>query len=68
MSGCAGVGFTVTEIASADINPPPAFMAETVTSPLFDPTVAWIESLVELPLHPEGKVHVYEAPVTAEIP
>ena len=62
-----GIGFTVTDNAGEELELHKLIAAVTETLPLFDPTVAWIESLVELPLHPEGKIHLYDvAPVTGE--
>ena len=37
---------------------PQKLLAVTVMSPSVEPTVVLIEVEVELPLHPEGKVHV----------
>ena len=37
-----------------------ALFALTETSPPFAPTVALIDVDVEIPVHPEGKLHVYD--------
>jgi hypothetical protein len=43
-------------------------LAATDRFPLVAPTIALIDVEAEVPVHPEGKVHIYEvAPVTAEI-
>ena len=47
---------------------PQKLLAVTVISPSVEPTVGLIDVVVELPLHPEGKVQVYEAaPKTGEM-
>jgi hypothetical protein len=47
---------------------PQELFAETVTSPLVAPGVTFIDVEVELPVHPDGNVHVYEvAPVTGDM-
>jgi hypothetical protein len=47
---------------------PHELLAVTEIVPPLEPTVTGIDSVVELPLHPEGKVHVYEvAPDTDAI-
>ena len=54
--GCAGSDVTVILNVFA-VPEPHALFAFTVISPL-EPAVAVIEADVELPVHPEGKVHV----------
>ena len=47
---------------------PHELFAVTETLPLLAPTVAVIDVVVEVPLHPDGNVHAYEvAPVTVDI-
>jgi hypothetical protein len=47
---------------------PQKLLAVTEIVPLLDPGVAFIDADVELPLHPDGKVQVYEvAPDIDEI-
>ena len=47
---------------------PHELLAVTEIFPLFAPAVAVIEVEFELPLHPDGNVHVYDvAPFTAVI-
>ena len=47
---------------------PHELFAKTEIVPPFAPTVAVIEADAELPLHPDGNVHVYDAaPVTSSI-
>jgi hypothetical protein len=65
--GWAGNGLTVTDKVLAG-PVPQALVADTDMVPPAEPTVAVMKLVVELPLHPDGKVHVYEvAPVTAAI-
>ena len=65
--GEVGVGFA--ETLNIRMMPEPhALFAATEIFPLPAPAVAVIDVVAELPLHPEGKVHVYEAaPVTADM-
>jgi hypothetical protein len=47
---------------------PQVLLAVTETVPPFEPGIVVIDADVELPLHPDGKDHVYEvAPETADI-
>jgi hypothetical protein len=65
--GCAGIAFTVTLKVLAEPEPH-VLLAVTEIVPPADPGVAEIDVAVELPLHPEGNVHVYDvAPDTADI-
>ena len=61
------VGIDAVATLSVLIVPEPQVLfAITEITPPLAPTVTVIDVVVELPLHPEGKVHVYEvAPVTA---
>ncbi len=63
--GCEGVVETDTANVRA-VLVPQKLLAVTDMSPPVVPTVALIDVVVELPLHPEGKLQVYEvAPGTA---
>ena len=65
--GCPGSAVTVTPKVLTTLEPHELF-AVTETLPLLAPAVVVIDVVVEVPLHPEGNVHVYEvAPVTADI-
>jgi hypothetical protein len=55
--GVAGRVPTVTASDWAD-EVPQAFFAATVTLPLFAPTVVIIVLVVEVPVHPFGRVHI----------
>ena len=47
---------------------PDELFAVTIIIPLFVPTLTDIDDVVEFPVHPEGKVHVYEvSPITGVI-
>lgn len=62
--GVVGAVLTVTANDCAD-DEPQALFAETVTNPPVVPAAAVIELLVEEPVQPLGKIHVYDvAPVT----
>ena len=65
--GCPGSADTVTlKVLAAP--EPQALFAVTEILPLLAPAVAVIDVEFELPLHPDGKVHVYDvAPFTAVI-
>jgi len=63
--GAAGAAFTVMVCVEAD-ELPQTLLAVTIIFPLLALAVAAIELVVDVPLHPEGSVHVYEvAPATA---
>ena len=63
--GWEGTGLTVTTKFCAELLPQ-VLLALTEMLPLFAPTVAVIDVVVEVPVHPEGSVHVYVvAPDTA---
>jgi hypothetical protein len=65
--GCGGTGLTVTANVCGILLPQPLF-AVTETLPLFAPTIAVIEVVADVPVHPVGNVHVYDvAPVTGLI-
>ncbi len=65
--GCAGVVDTVT-LCVLPALVPHELLAVTETLPPDEPAVALIDVKVGVPLHPEGKLHVYEvAPDTAEM-
>ena len=55
--GCAGAEFTVT-LSVLAVLVPHALDAVTEIVPPVAPAVALIEVEVELPVHPDGKVHV----------
>ena len=55
--GCAGVLFTVTANVCAG-DEPQILLAVTETFPLVILAVVLIELVVEVPVHPEGSVHV----------
>jgi hypothetical protein len=56
-AGCAGMLFTVTtKIRAGD--DPQTLLALTETFPLVVFVVILIELVAELPVHPEGNVHV----------
>jgi hypothetical protein len=55
--GCAGTVVVVTARVLAVLVPQP-FEAVTEMSPPFGPTVAVMELVVEVPVHPAGRVHV----------
>jgi hypothetical protein len=55
--GVAGIGVTFTVIVLAVPGPQELFAA-TEMVPLDAPAVVEIELVVDVPLHPEGKVHV----------
>jgi hypothetical protein len=62
--GCAGRGLTVTDKVCIK-EEPQALSADTVIFPLVFPAIALIVFVVEVPVHPEGNVHVYDvAPLT----
>ena len=62
-------GVVVTDTVSVRSSPAPQRLsAVTVMSPPVASAVALIDVVVELPVHPDGKVQVYEvAPGTEEI-
>lgn len=63
--GVAGRGLTVIANVTGAELPQPLF-AVTVIFPLVEPAVVEMELVVDVPLQPDGKVHVYEvAPETA---
>lgn len=63
--GIAGMEFDDTANVCTEEEPQVLF-AFTVIFPLVVVVVAVIELVVELPVHPEGSVHVYDvAPLTA---
>ncbi len=65
--GCEGVVETETVSVRA-ILVPQKLLAVTETLPPDELAVALIDVVVELPLHPEGKLHVYEdAPGTGDM-
>ena len=65
--GVAGVVFTVTTIVCAGELPQILF-AVTVTFPLVILAVVLIDVVVDVPVHPPGRVQVYDtAPATGEI-
>ncbi len=65
--GCAGVVDTVTLCVLARLVPH-VLPAVTEMVPPVEPAVALIDTVVELPLHPEGKVQVYVvAPGTGDM-
>ena len=65
--GWAGNWVTVTLLLCVGPDPH-ELLAFTVIVPPLAPAVLLMDVEVELPLHPEGSVHVYEvAPDTAEI-
>ena len=65
--GCGSIVDTDILIV-LDVPEPQALFAKTEILPPVAPTVTDIETEVEVPLHPEGRVHVYEvAPVTADM-
>jgi len=55
--GCAGVGVTDTLKVRAALDPH-ELLAVTETVPPIEPALAVMEFVVELPVHPEGSVHV----------
>jgi hypothetical protein len=57
--GGAGMVFTVTA-REDEVLTPHSVDALTETLPLVVPTVAVIELVVEVPVHPFGKVHSYK--------
>ena len=59
--GCAGAAGAVTDKFCATDDPPQLFFATTLIVPAVPFEVAEIEAVVELPVQPFGKVHVYEA-------
>ena len=66
-SGWPGMIVTVTLKVFA-VPEPHELFAVTEISPPVAPAVAVIDVVVEVPLHPDGNVHVYEvAPLTADI-
>jgi hypothetical protein len=63
--GCAGMTITVTLFVLSGPDPHRLFAYTDIVPPDV-PAVAFIEVVVELPVHPAGNVHVYDvAPVTA---
>ena len=65
--GCAGRAVTET-LNVRGVPEPQELLAVTEIVPPLEPGVADIDVEEELPLHPVGKVHVYElAPVTDDI-
>jgi hypothetical protein len=63
--GCAGpvIGFTAS-VAAVEL--PQALLATTLTLPAVNVGVAEMLVVVEVPVQPPGKVHVYDvAPATA---
>ena len=65
----AGQELAVTDTFNVrGVPEPQELFAVTEIVPPFAPGVAVIDVEAELPLHPDGNVHVYDvAPVTAEI-
>lgn len=64
LAGAAGTLLGVT-LSVAGLLVSQALAAETLTVPAPVPTVAVMEEVVEVPVHPDGSVHPYEvAPVT----
>jgi hypothetical protein len=64
VAGVTGMGVTFTVIVLA-VPGPHALFAATDIDPLDAPAVVEIKLVVEVPLHPEGSVQVYEvAPLT----
>ena len=55
--GCDGIGFTVT-LNSCGCEEPHVLFATTVISPLTEPAAALMELVTELPVQPDGIVHV----------
>lgn len=55
--GCAGTGFTVI-VNDCIEEEPQLLLAVTVIFPLEVPAVAVIVFVVEVPVHPDGSVHV----------
>jgi len=58
LPGVAGTVFTVTFNVFAALEPQLAEFATTVTLPLVALAVVFILVVVEVPVQPEGKVHV----------
>ena len=56
--GVAGVVDTVTPLNVDGLLVPQKLVAVTVISPPVAPMVASMEAVVEIPVHPDGKVHV----------
>ena len=54
--GCGSIVET-TKLIVLDVPEPQAFFAKTEISPPVAPTVTVIETEVEVPVHPEGRVH-----------
>jgi hypothetical protein len=55
--GCAGVPLLDITLTLLVAEAPQLLLAETVMSPLVEDAVALMEVEVEVPLHPDGKVH-----------
>jgi hypothetical protein len=65
--GCGNI-FDTNKLNVLAVPEPQALFAMTEILPPVAPTVTVIETEVEVPVHPEGRAHVYEvAPVTAEM-
>ena len=56
--GAEGTEFTVTAKLDVLVFPHDAFEAKTPIVPLVDPTVTVMVFVVELPVQPEGNIHV----------
>lgn len=63
--GCAGTAVVTATVSDCAELLPHELLAVTVTLPPEVPAVALMELVVEVPLQPEGVVHVYDdAPLT----